>query len=183
MGNRLIHAITLHTQNLPAHHISLDLHLLRLGYVPCSAPVSAWTCLSTCIPLCCNYLVVPDSHSSMYFSSVQCWALSKSSLNERGRGKGGRERTKKATRSSKQFSVATSSSLLPGVRKSPLAGNLGARASPGNRPGNPRAVEAVMRLWVRSSMGASRLWLCAVTASTTTLSFAVVGALALALTM
>lgn len=174
----MIHAITLHTQNLPAHRISLDMHLLRLGYVPCSAPVSAWTCLSTCIPLCCNYLVVPDPHSSMYFSSVQCWALRKSSLNERERGTGGRERTTKATSSSKQFSVATSSSLLQGVRKSPLAGNLGARASPGSRAGNPRAVEAVMRWWVWSSMG-----LCAVTASTTTLSFPVVGALTLALTI
>lgn len=100
----------------------------------------------------------------MYFSGAQCWALRKSSLNDWGRGKeSGKGRERKTLRKQQVPANSSvwllSSSLLQHVPRSPLAGNLGACASPRNRAGIRRAVEAVMKLWAWEQHGGLSLWL------------------------
>lgn len=119
---------------LPVHKFPLNLLLLRLWYVPCSAPLSTCTCLSPHMPLCCNYLFVPASYASVF---LLCPVLGTQELTlewERERRGSGREKNwkkkKKATISSKQEVLLRGSYLLQCVKNSPLAGNLGAPASP-----------------------------------------------------
>lgn len=96
---------------LPVHKFPLNLLLLRLWYVPCSAPLSTCTCLSPHMPLCCNYLFVPASYASVF---LLCPVLGTQELTlewERERRGSGREKNWKKKKKSNNFqqtgSIAT----------------------------------------------------------------------------